>query len=418
MQRLITASIIASAVMFLAIGSLLAADKVNLTYVEDAPSPIGLLTQSDFDKMAASDFTHFVFAFVNFCTPKGYRFVCPGTDPVVVWNGKGVADIGDKPIAMMQGLSDAGKTIYVSIGGADNDETWSFFDKETKAKQNAAMSALATFMSDYSVTGIDLDFEASSEGGYNNFASAISANFSPAPPVSIAPYDCPGHPFGELVWQYCNLVNSSQIKPTLVNRQYYATGAQCQDWQGPSPKMPSQIVAAIKADLGIFTCQDGSSITVTQAQLNPGIATVKTVGNMFSQANCEISDTGSALYSGCADIVSTYVKAYPDIAGAAFWQWTSLKDQTTYASEISAALGSDSCFWLSNVTNQWVPAPQGTVGESQCQALDSCQPGGGGQSSGGCYKWTFSASDPQNQWDEFSIGWGFAPIQSFSLIGC
>ncbi|MBL3597356.1 hypothetical protein JMM63_17610 [Rhodovulum sulfidophilum] len=58
-----------------------------------------------------------------------------------------------------------------------------------------------------------------------------------------------------------------------------------------------------------------------------------------------------------------------------------------------------SCFWLDNQTNEWVPAPQGMVSEGQCQALDSCQTGGGGQSGGGCYKWTVSATDPQNQWD-------------------
>ena len=57
------------------------------------------------------------------------------------------------------------------------------------------------------------------------------------------------------------------------------------------------------------------------------------------------------------------------------------------------------CFWLSNVTNEWQAAPQGQVTKGQCQALDSCQKGGGGQSGGGCYKWTISASDPQNQWD-------------------
>ncbi len=57
------------------------------------------------------------------------------------------------------------------------------------------------------------------------------------------------------------------------------------------------------------------------------------------------------------------------------------------------------CFWLSNVTNEWVDSPTSATTSGQCQALDSCQKGGGGQSGGGCYKWTISASDPQNQWD-------------------
>ena len=69
MIRQMTVGLIALAATVLPIGPLAAADKVNLTYVEDAPSPIGKLTQTDFDDMAASDFTHFVFAFINFCTP-------------------------------------------------------------------------------------------------------------------------------------------------------------------------------------------------------------------------------------------------------------------------------------------------------------------------------------------------------------
>lgn len=334
MQRLLTAALAATA---LSIGSIAAAGGVNLTYVEDAPSPIGSLTQSDFDDMAASDFSHFVFAFINFCTPKaGGGCAIPGTDPVVVWNIKEIDDPDGTAKAMMQGLSETGKTIYISIGGAKNDETWSYFASATNAEQATAMGALSTFMSDYFVTGIDLDFETFSDKGYRNFASAISDNLSPVPPVSIAPYNCSG--FNELVWQYCNLVGSSQITPTLINRQYYAGGAQCQGWTGPSSQMPKQVVVAISDDLGTFSCQDGGLITVTQAQLNPGIATLSTVGGNISQANCEAFGTGNTMYAACSDIVSAYVAAYKDIAGAAFWQWTALKDQTTYASEISTAL--------------------------------------------------------------------------------
>jgi hypothetical protein len=398
MQRFTSASLVAVVALFLSVGATNAADKVNLTYVEEAPSPIGKLTQTDFDNMAASDFTHFVFAFINFCTPAtGGNFTCPGTDPVIVWNIKGIDDPNGAAKAMMKGLADAGKTIYVSIGGAQNDETWSYFANATTSERAAAMAKLETFMTDYHVTCIDLDFETSSNSGYNNFAAAIANNLSPTPPVSIAPYNCGGS--SELVWQYCNLVGASKISPTLINRQYYAGGAQCEGWPGPSPKMPSLVAAAIQTDLGTSTCQDGSTITVTQAQLNPGLATLNTVDNNRSQANCEASGTGNTMYSGCADIVSTYVTANPDIGGAALWQWTSLKDQKAYASEISAALGNNSCFWLSNITNEWVPAPGNPTTNSQCQALDSCQSGGGGLSGGGCYKWTFSASDPQNQWN-------------------
>ena len=397
---------------FLSIMSIASAERVNLTYVEDAPAPIGKLTQADFDTMAASDFTHFVFAFINFCTPaSGGKFDCPGTDPEVVWNINAISDPDGSAKKMMQGLSAAGKTIYISIGGAWNDETWAYFANATSAESSAAMTALSTFMDAYSVIGIDLDFEPHDytkypnlNRGYQNFASAIASNLTPTPPVSIAPYNCGGAT--ELIWQYCNLTGSSNIQPALINRQYYAGGAQCENWKGPSSKMPSQVVAAIKADLGKHSCQDGNLVNVTQAQMNPGLATYGSLGGepkYWDQANCEASGTGTSMYSGCADIVSAVVDAYDEIAGAAFWQYTSLADQTTYADEIGTALGSSaskSCFWLSNSTDEWVPAPQAPVmSRGRCQLLDSCQPGGGKQSGGGCYKWTINASDPQNQWN-------------------
>ena len=255
MLRPITTGLAVLAAFALSIGSLAAADKVNLTYVEDAPSPIGKLTQDDFDDMAASDFTHYVFAFINFCTPAtGGKFTCPGTDPVVVWNINAIDDPDGTAKAMMKGLSEAGKTIYLSVGGAWNDETWAYFASATDPERTAAMGALSTFMKNYYVTGIDLDFEPHDyvtyphlNEGYRDFSSAIAADLSPIPPVSIAPYNCGAAT--DLVWQYCNLVGPSKITPTLINRQYYAGGAQCEGWSGPSPQMPGQVLNAIKADL-------------------------------------------------------------------------------------------------------------------------------------------------------------------------
>jgi hypothetical protein len=313
--------------------------KVNLTYVEDAPAPIGALTQADFDQMAASDFTHFVFSFINFCTPKrGGGFTCPGDAPVVVWNVGPIDDPDGTAQKMMAGLTAAGKTLYASIGGAQNAETWAYFDTATPSEQAQAMALLSSFMSTYSITGIDLDMETNDENGYRNFAAAIARNLSPVPPVSIAPYNCANQPYSQLVWQYCNLVGAGQISPTLINRQYYAGGAQCQEWTGPGPDMPEQILTAIEKDLGTFSCQDADIITVTPQQLNPGLATVSTVGGATRQANCEASGKGSSMYVGCSDIVSAYVNEYPSIAGAAFWQWTALKQQNQYAEEINSVL--------------------------------------------------------------------------------
>lgn len=54
------------------------------------------------------------------------------------------------------------------------------------------------------------------------------------------------------------------------------------------------------------------------------------------------------------------------------------------------------CYWLSNVTNAWEARPDVDT-RAACGALDSCS-GGGGESGGGCYKWTAHPNDPQNRW--------------------
>jgi len=67
------------------------------------------------------------------------------------------------------------------------------------------------------------------------------------------------------------------------------------------------------------------------------------------------------------------------------------------------AASADSCFWMSTEAgNPWVPAPQGGVDKQQCFALDSCD-GGEGMSGGGCYKWAASADAPRDPW--FSCYW-------------
>ncbi|MEM7156786.1 MAG: hypothetical protein AAF799_28310 [Myxococcota bacterium] len=58
----------------------------------------------------------------------------------------------------------------------------------------------------------------------------------------------------------------------------------------------------------------------------------------------------------------------------------------------------EQCYWEENETGLfcWVPAPEGEVDITTCEALDSCS-GGGGKSGGGCYKWagtSVSVGDP------------------------
>jgi hypothetical protein len=61
-------------------------------------------------------------------------------------------------------------------------------------------------------------------------------------------------------------------------------------------------------------------------------------------------------------------------------------------------LEAPACFWQENISGNscWtLDSPFLPVGsQEECQALDSCSPGGGGASGGGCYKWATS-SDTQ-----------------------
>ena len=61
------------------------------------------------------------------------------------------------------------------------------------------------------------------------------------------------------------------------------------------------------------------------------------------------------------------------------------------------------CFWMENYSGKytWVLAPRflyADQGKARCQALDSCN-GGGGRSGGGCYKWSKGSNAPRESWD-------------------
>ena len=61
------------------------------------------------------------------------------------------------------------------------------------------------------------------------------------------------------------------------------------------------------------------------------------------------------------------------------------------------------CYWMENYSGQyrWVTPPSGFYngqGKARCQALDSCN-GGGGASGGGCYKWSTGPEAPRQAWD-------------------
>jgi hypothetical protein len=47
----------------------------------------------------------------------------------------------------------------------------------------------------------------------------------------------------------------------------------------------------------------------------------------------------------------------------------------------------------------WIPAPEGDVDQEYCQILDSCSEGGGGESGGGCYKWSENSTGEGAAWE-------------------
>jgi len=300
------------------------ADRANVGYYEDA----------QIEALAASDFTHIIFAFINLCsvdTSVERGFTCPGTSPVPVWNIKAVYDANGNPIpelqAAMKTLTDAGKTLYMSIGAAQNPETWDFMAGATAAERIAAATALGKFMTDYGITGVDFDYEAGSSDGFLALAEAMVA-LDPVPPFSMAPYSTTTMPSQfdttSTQWQYCQFVQAG-VTPTLINRQYYSGG------------FSSDVVAAVRGDLQPFNCSqaggDSTTITIQPAQMSPGIG----VPGASSPSNCGPSGSPTS-YADCASIASDVVAAFPGIGGMSLWDIDGLEAPQTYACELGNAL--------------------------------------------------------------------------------
>jgi len=53
---------------------------------------------------------------------------------------------------------------------------------------------------------------------------------------------------------------------------------------------------------------------------------------------------------------------------------------------------SATCFWMETYSGSFCWVPSGNDDFNSCMMLDSCAPGGGGQSGGGCYKWSTSSN--------------------------
>lgn len=302
------------------------ADKVSLVYVEDAPEPIGSITMQQIETLAASDFTHVVFAFINLCTPPtgtASRPICPGSAPVPVWNiGAAYQNYDGAPFPEVQKatkiLTDAGKTLFMSIGAARNAESWSYMASASSADRATAIDKIITFMSDYHFTGVDFDYEAGPSEGFARMAEGlVSSNpnilFSSAPfetdPTASSPISTQ--------WQYCTF-QANGVTPTLINRQYYSGGGTADVPQG------------VEDDLAPFTCSDGTSVSIPPAQMNPGLG----IPGQSTPDNCQGP-------TSCAAIGASVVQAVPDIAGMSLWNYNGLSQPSgpiLYACAMANAL--------------------------------------------------------------------------------
>ncbi|MCY0094847.1 glycoside hydrolase family 18 protein [Hoeflea ulvae] len=334
-----------------------AAQKVNLAYLEDAPYPIGSVTKEQIEALADSDFTHVIFAFVNFCTPdsKSARgFECPGDDAVPVWNIKAVYDANGDPFreaqAAMELLSAAGKTVFLSLGGWDNPETWDYFASSPAAAASGA-DRLLKFMDDYSIGGVDYDMEAGSTlpdtDGFGAVVAALTAKDKTIP-MSIAPYssDSTAADFTSVQWQYCQMARAGKT-PVLINRQYYSGG------------FSTDIVGQMAADMQAFPCPGAASgaadLSIPVEQMNPGLGIGLTQlppnQQPASPYNCENDDQAGEVFAQCAGIAREIVTAYPDVAGLSLWDYNGLLQSceasypAAYPCEIGNALNgtSNSC---------------------------------------------------------------------------
>ena len=112
------------------------------------------------------------------------------------------------------------------------------------------------------------------------------------------------------------------------------------------------------------SCVAGSSLA------SGGQSCITTIANALWNSNNTITCTNGASFNGSACVAGSGCMTTASTPGA-------------------------SCFWMQNYGSfAWVPAYSDYSG---CQALDSCD-GGGGQSGGGCYKWSVGSDGCRNPW--------------------
>ena len=72
---------------------------------------------------------------------------------------------------------------------------------------------------------------------------------------------------------------------------------------------------------------------------------------------------------------------------------------TDTSTEACATVDGVGCYWMENESGNscWIAAPEGAISFEECAALDACN-GGGGESGGGCYKWSDGSDGERTSW--------------------
>ncbi|MBB6251076.1 glycosyl hydrolase family 18 protein [Nitrospirillum iridis] len=154
--------------------------------------------------------TTFILCFAHFKSANnGYELVI---------NNVPASTITDNDMGPVSAAAKSGTQFLISIGGADNPNDWTSID----ADPTACATALATFMNDYGITGIDIDMENSATATQVYAFIKSLASLVDGLIVTGSPYDVTTDFYAALAALDC--ANTTQyIK--WYNYQWYGDGA-------------------------------------------------------------------------------------------------------------------------------------------------------------------------------------------------
>lgn len=116
--------------------------------------------------------------------------------------------------------------------------------------------------------------------------------------------------------------------------------------------------------------------------------------------NCWVAaPEGELSYDECKALDSCDAGGGGESGGCYKWSDGSDGEKTAWSCEFTEG---EQCYWMENESggNCWIPAPEGVLTFDECQALDACAEGGGGESGGGCYKWSDNSTAVGDPWSE------------------